>query len=182
MTMSTLRFNTWENTGGTEGAALQGSGDANISGNLDVAGNLIVTGTLSSGTPIISGRLGSSGAISSDQLVLFDEFWVQRGITFNSTTRRFTVPSSGIYRITFDPFWNTSASAGRVLIGVNTDAPIQSNNYGHSYRETASYDSGSINSVVSLNADDYIVYRLFSGSLYNGTNDRFNTFSIARIA
>jgi hypothetical protein len=39
----------------------------------------------------------------------------------------------------------------------------------------------SINSVVAINANSYIVFRVQEGTLYNRTNDRFNQFSIELI-
>ena len=133
--------------------------------------------------PIISGRVGSfaTAALASDQIIPFDEFWVSRGITYNSTTRRFTVPIAGVYRITIDPFFNTGSGPGRVTIGINTDTPSSSNNWGHAYREASTYDTVTIDSVVSLNANDYIVFRINQGTLYNFTSDRFTQFSIQLI-
>jgi hypothetical protein len=140
------------------------------------------TGTvLKSNQPIISGQMGSSASQSADSLVLFDDFWVARGITYNSSTRRFTVPVSGIYRITFNPFFETGHAAGRVLVGVNTDSPTASNHRGHAYRESATYDTGCIDSVVEINSGGYIVFRILAGRLYNQTSDRFNQFSIELI-
>jgi hypothetical protein len=131
--------------------------------------------------PIISGQIGSFGIITQGQLVPFDDFWVQRGITYNSSTRRFTVPVAGIYRITFNPF--TGQTAGyRLFVGVNTDTPDAVTHRGHCYTDTAIYTTLNINSVVQLNANDYIVFRQNSGSIYNASSDRFNQFTIERIA
>jgi hypothetical protein len=132
--------------------------------------------------PIISGQIGSIGSFNADQLVPFDDFWVQRGITYNSSTRRFTVPISGIYRITMNPFFITGQANSRIFIGVNNDSPNIINHRGHAYRESATYDTVSLNSVVSLSANDYVCFRLQNGGIYNSTTDRFNQFSIERIA
>lgn len=161
--MSQLRVNTVATT----------SGSTNIS--------LSSNGVGFDNKPIISGQVGSIASFSADQLVPFDEFWVQRGITYNSSTRRFTVPVAGIYRITMNPFVGGTAGF-RLLVGVNTDAPSVTNHRGHCYIDAAEYDTLSINSVVQLNANDYIVFRLFAGTLYNQSSDRFNQFSIERIA
>ena len=140
------------------------------------------TGTvLRTEQPIISGQIGSFASPTADSLLRFDDFWVSRGITYNATTRRFTVPIAGVYRITLNPFFVSGTGATRVVVGVNTDSPNESTHRGHSYRESATYDTGCINSVVSLNANDYIVFRLMSGGLYNASNDRFNQFSIELI-
>ena len=140
------------------------------------------TGTvLKTNQPIISGQIGSYADPAGDSLLQFDDFWVSRGITYSSSTRRFTVPVAGVYRITLNPFFKTGIINTRVLVGINTDTPTAVTHRGHAYREAGTYDTGSINSVVSLNANDYIVFRLQSGSLYNGTTDRFNQFSIELI-
>lgn len=131
--------------------------------------------------PIISGRIGTASNPTADSLLLFDEFWVSRGITYSSSTRRFTVPIAGIYRITIEPFFNTGVGACRLMVGINTDSPSVTTNYGHCYRESATYDTTAINSVVSLNANDYIVFRLQQGTMYNNTSDKFTQFSIQLI-
>lgn len=133
--------------------------------------------------PIIAGQIGTAmTSPDAAQIIAFNEFWVSRGISYNSSTRRFTVPIAGVYRITMNPFFRTGATASRVLIGVNTDSPTTSTHYGHTYREDGGYDTGCINSVVSLGAGDFIVFRLTQGGLYNQSQDRFNQFSIEKIA
>ena len=134
--------------------------------------------------PIISGQIGSAVTNPVAPLVLpFNEFWVnQGGIAYNTTTKRFTVPVAGVYRITFNPFFNNGQVASRVCIGINTDAPTATTHRGHSYRESATYDTGCLNSIVSLNANDYIVFYLYSGGLYNQSSDKFNQFTIELIA
>lgn len=133
--------------------------------------------------PIISGQIGDALINPvSPQKIAFNDFFVSRGITYNSSTRRFTVPVDGVYRITMNPFFITGASAGRVLIGINNDSPGSASHYGHTYRESATYDTGCLNSIVTLSASDYIVFYLKQGSMYNQTTDRFSQFTIQKIA
>jgi hypothetical protein len=132
--------------------------------------------------PIISGQIGTAAINpSGDQLIPFNEFWVSQGITYNSTTRRFTVPVDGFYRITMNPFKIAGDSPFRVMVGINTDAPVVTTHYGHTYTNDEDYATCMINSVVELNANDYIVFRLFQGQIYNQSADRFNQFSIELI-
>ncbi len=132
--------------------------------------------------PIISGQIGTAMANpAAPQKLAFNEFWVSRGITYDSVNRRFIVPVTGVYRITLNPFFLTGVAARRVLVGINTDTPSVTNHYGHTYSENAEYETGCINSIVSLNANDYIVFYLASGSLYNQTTDKFNQFTIELI-
>lgn len=134
--------------------------------------------------PIISGQMGTAMTNpSSAQKLAFDEFFVSRGITYNSSTRRFTVPIAGQYRITLNPFKLNSAGATRVLIGINNDAPAQATHFGHCYGNVANtYDTFCLNSVVTLAAGDFIVFYLREGALYNQSSDRFNQFTIEKIA
>ena len=122
--------------------------------------------------PIISGQIGGArGSLTIAQLVPFDEFWVQRGITYNSTTRRFTVP------VTL-----AGTSGTRLYIGVNTDTPGGTTHRGHCYAGDGSHQTMSLDSVVSLNANDYIVFYLAAPALYDNASDRFNQFTIEMIA
>lgn len=131
---------------------------------------------------IMSGQMGTVGDLGAG-LVLFNEFWVDEGgITYSSSTKRFTVPLDGQYRITMNPFFKNTVIGGRIFIGINTDTPGASTHYGHAYRETSSYDTTSLNSIVSLSANDYIVFRLYAGVLHNNSGDKFNQFTIERLA
>jgi hypothetical protein len=133
--------------------------------------------------PVISGQIGTAMIDpAADQLIAFNEFWSSVGITYNPTTRRFTVPVGGKYRITLNPFFYVGVAGGRVRVGVNNDSPTGSNHYGMAYRGSTDFETGCINSVVSLSANDYVVFSLSSGKLYNRTDDKFNQFSIQLIS
>lgn len=133
--------------------------------------------------PVIAGQIGTAliNPIAGPGLLAFNEFWVSRGIAYNSTTRRFTVPVAGIYRITLNPFKLDTATY-RVLVGINTDTPTNASNYGSAFGNATGYETGCINSVVTLQANDYIVFYLQLGNLYNIAADKFNQFSIQKIA
>jgi hypothetical protein len=134
--------------------------------------------------PVIAGQVGStqSAGLASNQLIPFDDFWVSRGITYNSTTRRFTVPVAGVYRITMNPFFITGVGNSRVLVGINTDSPTPAAHKGSTYRQSAEYATGCINSIVTLAANDYVTFCIYQGQLYNGgASDAFNQFTIELI-
>lgn len=162
---STMRFDKWETPLGTLAAQVDSSGRIS-----------------QPGKPIISGQIGSTGTFAGPQKIPFDDFWVQRGITYDAPTRRFTVPISGIYRITMNPFTNPAGASVRVMIGVNQDAPTAVSHRGMCYKQAVDHNTLSLNSVVSLNAGDFIVYYVDTGQIYNGSGDRFNQFSIEMIA
>ena len=133
--------------------------------------------------PMISGTMGTAmSSPTNDTLLSFNVFFVIRGITFNSTTKRFTVPTAGVYSIMLTPFVYAGNGPHRVLVGVNTDAPLYTSHKGHFYTNQTTHDQGALHSVVELAANDYIVFRLLNGRLYNQNNDYFNEFSICKIA
>jgi hypothetical protein len=134
--------------------------------------------------PMISGQIGTTGSASLTvgTKVPFDTFWVNNGgITYDATNRRFYVGATGEYRITFNPFFITAVASCRVLVGINNDAPTQANHFGSAYRESATYDTGCIDSLVTLNKGDYIVFYIQQGQLYNAVGDQFNQFTIQYI-
>lgn len=135
--------------------------------------------------PIISGQMGTAQTHPTAGIVLkFNEFWVnQGGISYNSSNGRFTVPYTGIYRITFNPFVYNAAGNFRVYIGKNTESPSAGSggHIGHCYTNGNTYDTLCLDSVVSLAANDYIVFKLHQGRIYNQNTDRFNQFSIELI-
>jgi len=144
---------------------------------------LSVYGAIDSGNPIISGQMGTAMTHpTGDTILLFDEFWEnQGGITYSAGV--FTVPIAGKYRITLNPFMHTNSGNFRVLIGINNAAPYITSHYGHCYAVSGSgYDTLCLDSVVDLTANSNIRFRLYSGQIYNSSTDRFNQFSIAKIA
>jgi hypothetical protein len=144
---------------------------------------LSVYGAIDSGNPIIAGQMGSAMTDpSGDTTLLFNEFWVNQGsITYSAGV--FTVPIDGVYRITLNPFMHVSSGNLRVLIGINNAAPYLTTHYGHCYAISGSgYDTLCLDSTVNLSANDNIRFRLYSGQIYNRSFDRFNQFSIAKIA
>lgn len=162
---STMRFDKWETPVG--GAVFEADSSGRVS---------------YPNMPIISGQMGSYASIVASQKVPFDEFWVQRGITYDATTRRFTVPKAGIYRVQMAAFTLTGYSGTRVIIGVNNDAPGGANHKGMIYNADSSHSSMDLHSVIQLNAGDWVVFYLAAGALYNNSGDRFNQFSIEMIA
>lgn len=132
--------------------------------------------------PVIAGQIGTIGTFAAPAKVPFDDIWVQRGITYDSANRRFYVPTAGAYHITMNPFLAPNATGFRMMIGINNDAPNNATGHrGHVYKQNAEHDVLSLSSIVNLNANDYIVFYLSNGWIYNNTSDRFNQFTIQRI-
>lgn len=135
---------------------------------------------------VISGRMGSAmtDPVGPTQLK-FNLFYTNRGgISYNSSNGRFTVPVAGKYRVTLNPFKKTGTDYPncRVLIGKNNSTPPGTSHYGHCYSSGVDYNTLCLNSVIAMEAGDYIVFYLQLGSLYNKSTDQFNDFSIEMIA
>lgn len=129
----------------------------------------------------MSGQIGTSAAVPIGK-VPFDDFWTNVGdISYDSGTRRFTFGKSGTYRLTLNCFMQTSVPS-RVVIGYNTDTPAATNHFGMVYNQgTGGYEVGTLCSVITVSAGDYIIFYVIQGAIYNATNDRFNQFTIERI-
>ena len=133
-------------------------------------------------TVVMSGQVGSSSTQTGDVLISFDDFWSDRGgIVYTSGTKRFTVPMTGVYRITLNPMVTTSSHA-RIRVGIDTDTPNATTHKGTCYKANSQYDTLSINTTTLIQANSYIVFRLEQGAIYNDTNDRFTQFSIQLIS
>lgn len=131
---------------------------------------------------VISGQIGTTGTFAAPAKVPFDDIWTQRGITYDAPNRRFYVPTAGKYHITMNPFTSPNSGGFRMMIGINADSPNNALGHrGHIYKQNAEHDTLSLSSIVDLNANDFIVFYLANGWIYNSTGDRFNQFTIQRI-
>jgi hypothetical protein len=161
----------------TMGTANGGSGQARalafMAGNtermrIDTAGSVQMPFV-----PCSSRRLTSAN-VSAAQLIPWDTAITENRITYNTSTRRFTVPTAGRYRISFSGFKLNTAAAARVILGINTDTPDSTNNAGHTYTNGTTYLVLSFDVIVNLQANDYFTFRLTEGTLYTQPGDRFN--------
>lgn len=133
--------------------------------------------------PVISGQIGTAMTNpAAPQKLTFNEFWTSNNITWDSVNRRFYINKAGKYMITFNPFFWSGATNCRVLIGKNNDAPGLTDHYGSAYRESGTFDTGAMMSIVQMAVNDYFVIYLHSGTLYNLSTDKFNQFSIMWIS
>ena len=146
---------------------------ANLSGTLtNIQLPTLDYSKLPANVPMISMRLTSSKGTG---LITWDSTIVQQGITYSSSTKRFTVPSSGKYKINFNGFKGAAYGTGRLLIGLNTDTPNATTNIGHIYSDDSNaYDTLVTEVIVSLSANDYFTFYMLEGGLYSTTGDQFN--------
>jgi hypothetical protein len=124
--------------------------------------------------PMICRRIATVTDVAANQLIAWDTQMSGTGISYNTSSRRFTVPITGRYRISFSGFKANTASTCRVLLGVNTDSPSSSSNSGHIYTNGSTYDSLSFDVILNLSTNDYFTFRLTEGTLYTRTSDQFN--------
>lgn len=130
--------------------------------------------------PIIAGRMGGVTTVTASAAIKFDEFFVdQGGITYTTSNGKFTVPVDGIYRLTLNALTNNTAGT-RVRLYVNGTGA--SNIYGHTYSGDSDHQHLAINSVLDLNANDFIYFWCENGAVYSQPTDKFTEFSIEMIA
>lgn len=123
--------------------------------------------------PVSSRRMATN--LSADQLIAWPDSLTETGISYNTGTRRFTVPVTGRYLISFSGFKLDSAGATRIILGVNTDAPNAGTGLGMIYTNNISiWTPLSFQVILSLSANDFFVFRLLEGTLYANAGDRFN--------
>jgi hypothetical protein len=112
-------------------------------------------------------------------------FNVQRGITYSTGTKRFTLSVSGIYTIQWVVFRDSaSASPFSGGIGVNTDAPTYVTNKAGFYTTLAAgYLGYPVLVTLPLVANDYITFYVATGTAYSGgpTEGGYNAFSIIQV-
>jgi hypothetical protein len=141
---------------------------------------------LATNNAICSGRAMLGSGQTGPALVTWDDtqFSIQRGITYSTSTKRFTVAAKGIYQIV-GSFMRSSVSAATfsVLIGVNTDAPTTASAVGACYTtvSTGPYIALTASATVSLAANDYITFYILDGNLYNPGAQGYTNFSIVQI-
>lgn len=115
--------------------------------------------------PIIVQKNITNGAIAGPVLLSFPTQVIQRGITYNSGTKRFTVPITGIYQVSGTFFKNNAGGDCEVLVGVNTDTPTETNTVAVARIDITSYCAMAVSQAISLNANDYITFYLATGQI-----------------
>ncbi|OLU15319.1 hypothetical protein BVH01_15990 [Pseudomonas sp. PA1(2017)] len=134
---------------------------------------------------VISGAIGTAFSgnpgLSAGAKIPFNEFWSNvGGITYDAATRRFYVPSAGVYRIQLSGLNTQGGSGNRVLVGINNDAPNNGNHMGVGY--TPGVNAGlELITTVPVPAGGFIVFYLSQGSLNNFADNRLGQFSIERV-
>ena len=106
----------------------------------------------------------------------------QGGLTYNVSTKRFTVPIAGFYKATCSV--SKPASQGcRLNIGVNTDAPTNVTAKATSYADTASGTTHQmVTQILSLAANDYVTFSIDIGQIYSNVGDNpYQYFSIIKV-
>jgi hypothetical protein len=129
--------------------------------------------------PLICMKLSTS--FLGQGLIPWDVTVTQQGITYNSTTRRFTVPITGKYRVNFNGFKEQSVTATRIIIAVNIDAPTPTQASAMIYTNVpvGQYAAISVDIIIPLVANDYFTICQYepTGGIYSTGGDRFNNMN-----
>lgn len=129
----------------------------------------------------ISGRMGTAQSNPAAPTVAkFDEFWSDSGdITYEAATGKFTFNKAGKYIITFNGLSNSNIT--RLFLRKNAMTADNLNNSGQTYAPLKYYSLNLI-SALDIEAGDYIIYYLLTGSLRNQADEKFGEFTINKIA
>lgn len=141
------------------------------------------TGLEFSAVAATSGRIGSaatgSPAVPAGSRIPFADFSkVSADITYNSTSRRFTINRAGTYRLYIS---GLAISANtRLAIGVNTETPNESSASSQAFSPITNMSIG-CEHTQDLAVGDFVVFFVVSGGLFNQDTNRFGNFSITRL-
>jgi len=130
----------------------------------------------------IVGFIGTPGVAGPNAKIPFStSFWSNKGgITYDSTNRRFYLPSAGTYRVQLSGL-NTATTGNRILVGLNTDLPTIANHKGVAYTNLSNQDLG-LESTFDVPDGSYICFLLLAGSLNNAADNILGQFSIEKVA
>lgn len=129
----------------------------------------------------LSGRIGNAMEQPTGEVILkFDEFWSDNGtISHNVTDGKFTFSKSGVYNVTFNGLNNDAGT--RIFLLKNRITIDNVDNFGQA-RDRITTTQITLNSTFEIEAGDYIVFNLYSGSLFNAPTFKANEFLINKIA
>lgn len=136
---------------------------------------------IDAGTPIIIYQNRSS-TFAAPALLPFDTQILQRGITYNSGTKRFTVPATGIYLVSAYFLKQTASVDTEVLLGLNTDAPTEANAKALGWFGPTGYGTVSFSQAVSCVENDYLTFYLSGGAILCTAASNWQQVTIVRIA
>lgn len=129
----------------------------------------------------ISGRMGTAmNDPASPNILKFNEFWSDSGdIVYTNADGKFTFNKAGLYTVSFNGL--TNSTSNRITLMRNTTTSSNSTNIGNGYA-TGIYQSINIYTTYYFEEGDFIVFSLSGGALRNVASDKFNEFSIIKIA
>ena len=155
---STLKVNTIAHSGGTNAMTIDSTGRVLLP-QLPIACVTMTTSNTQDGTHPFS----TTGAD-----MLFDKRTTNRGSVYTASNGRFTAPITGLYRLKYT-FLRDDSSAGNVTyFGVfkNGAQLLEAGGASYTSAGTTNYSVTTNETVVSLNATDYLTIRMVGGEMY----------------
>tara|TARA_B100000085_G_scaffold182024_1_gene166281 strand:- start:39 stop:560 length:522 start_codon:yes stop_codon:yes gene_type:complete len=155
---STLKVNTIAHSGGTNAMTIDSTGRVLLP-QLPVACVSITTSNTQDGTHPYS----TTGAD-----MLFDKITVNRGSVYTASNGRFTAPITGLYRLKYTFLRDDSSAANVTYFQVYKNGVAWSEAGGASYSSagTTNYSVTTNETLVSMNANEYLTVRLIGGEIY----------------
>ena len=141
----------------------------------------ISTDTLIYNNPVICMSVVTS-SVTAAALIPWANTVVQRGITYSSGTKRFTVPVDGIYEIKVVCHKSSGGGATSLAIGLNTDAPVEAIAKAYSRNDEAGISPVVASVTLSLAANDYITTYTENGTILGNATTPYSVIQIVRIA
>ena len=122
-----------------------------------------------------------TSSVTAPALIPWANTVVQRGITYSSGTKRFTVPTAGIYSI-LAVCHKASGGVTSLAIGLNTDAPVEAIAKAYSRNDEAGIACIPATVTLSLAANDYITIYTENGTILGNATTPYSVIQITRIA
>ena len=155
---STLKVNTIAHSGGTNAMTIDSTGRVLLP-QLPIACVTLTTSNTQDGTLPYS---------TTNADMLFDKVTRNRGSVYNASNGRFTAPITGLYRFKYTFLADDDSSANVTYFHVYKNGTAYQEAGGASYTQAGAttYSVATNETLVNLNATDYLTLRLQGGAIY----------------
>ena len=164
---STLKVQNIAHTGGTNALTIDSTGRILLP-QLPIACVSITTSNTQDGTHPYS----TTGAD-----MLLDKITVNRGSVYNASNGQFTAPITGLYRFKYTFLRDDSSAANVTYFQVYKNGVAWAEAGGASYTSagTTNYSVTTNETLVSMNANEYLTIRMIGGEIYLDTTGIYHS-------